>query len=354
MLTSFDDYFIHQTPYPVLHPFTESENWTDRFYWNLHATNGAVMLGVGLGQYRTTGRMDSIGYLLHDGKQHRIKLGRTITPADFADPQIGPLRFDILEPLTSWRLRLDENPSGVAWDLTYTARHEPFEYQQFEFGNEEGKGSNYHHYVQHGRTTGKVWVGGQEIEFDELLTSRDRSWGVRRPREGQGLLLWLHHQFDSASICMILVEQRDGSISYFDGSVTDAEGRRALVDIGHSLRLDPETRDVLGGTVSVVDENGKTYRIDYVERLLRGYLGGIGYGGWQGQDRGEYFLETDVLDMSRPTAEIMATQPMHLFGHLMRATLNGAEETVADLEGGLSRSSKYNYAPRSVGHAGLS
>jgi hypothetical protein len=65
VLTSFDDYFVHPTPYPVIQPFTDSENWTDRFYWNMHATNGAVMLGVGLGQYRTTQRMDSIGYLLH-------------------------------------------------------------------------------------------------------------------------------------------------------------------------------------------------------------------------------------------------------------------------------------------------
>jgi hypothetical protein len=171
---------------------------------------------------------------------------------------------------------------------------------------------------------------------------------VRRPREGQGLLLWLHHQFAEVEICTILVEQRDGNISYFDGSVVDADGRRKLVGIAHDLQLDPETRDVLGGSLTVRDDTGREYHVEYFERLQRGYLGGIGYGGWQGKERGEYFLEHDVIDMSRPTAEILASQPMHLFGHMMRVRLNGGEETIGDLEGGLTRSRSYTYQPRKL------
>ena len=74
--------------------------------------------------------------------------------------------------------------------------------------------------------------------------------------------------------------------------------------------------------------------------------GGIGYGGWQGQDRGSYFMEAHTIDMARPTAEILAEQPMHLFAHLMSTSLDGAPAVTADLEGGLTRSRKYVYHPR--------
>jgi hypothetical protein len=347
-ITNWDEYFIHQTQYPILQPLVDTANWIDRFYWNAHATNGSVMLGVGLGSYRSTGRMDSIVYLLHGKEQRILRLARSTGNDDYATPCIGPLRFEIIEPLRKWRLMLDENESGITWDLTFDARWAPVDYRQFEFDNEEGKGSNYHHYVQFGKSKGVVTIDGQQIDIGgPLLTARDRSWGVRRSREGQGLLLWLQHQFKDVEISMILVETRNGEITYFDGTATTAEGSRKLVGIGHDLRMEAGTRDMLGGSMEVMDSDGKSYKVEYVERLLRGYLGGIGYGGWQGKDRGELFIETDRLDMSRPTADILATQPMHLFGHLMKIRL-GDEETVGDLEGGITRSSKYNYRPRAL------
>ncbi|MFR9804051.1 hypothetical protein ACL02T_17400 [Pseudonocardia sp. RS010] len=347
MITKWDDYFLHQTPRPLLETVVDTPDWIDRFYWNIQAPDGEVMFGAGLGQYRTTSRMDSIVYLLHPGEQRILRLGRQTTPEDFVDPVIGPLRFEIVEPMRRWRLRLDEdNPAGIGWDLTFTAPREPVDYRQFEFGNAEGKGSDYHHIVQHGVCEGRVALDGTSFSADRFLVSRDRSWGVRRAREGEALLLWLQHQFDDRDVCLIYVESRDGTPSYFDGAVTDADGRRPLLAVGHDLRLDPATRDVLGGVVEVRDDRGHTYRMEYRDRLLRGYVGGIGYGGWQGRDRGSHFMEAHRIDMSRPTADILAEQPMHLFAHLMRTTLNGGGEHVADLEGGITRSRRYTYRPR--------
>jgi hypothetical protein len=351
MITSWDDYFIHQTPYPVIQPFTESPHWIDRFYWNAQAPNGAVMFGTGLGQYRSTGRMDSIIYVLTRDEQRILRLGRHTSPDDYAQPAIGPLKFEIVEPMVHWRWVLGENPTGVAWDLDFRARWAPLDYRQFEFDNEDGKGSNYHHLVQLGTCEGTVVIDGQPVDAGgPLHVSRDRSWGVRRSTERRGLLLWLQQRFADVEICLILVESRDGSVAYFDGTATTGSGRKRLVSIGHDLVMDPVTRDMLGGTVEVADSDGRVYRVEYVERLLRGYVGGIGYGGWQGQDRGAIFSESDSIDMKRPTAEILAEQPMHLFAHLMRVTLDG-QETVGDLEGGITRSSRYVYRPRRLSAA---
>ncbi|MGE0231469.1 MAG: hypothetical protein AB7O39_10565 [Flavobacteriaceae bacterium] len=351
-ITSWDDYFIHQTPYPIIKPFVDTPHWIDRLYWNIHAEKGNLMFGIGLGSYRTTARMDSISYLLHDKEQRILRLARRTTDDDYADPQIGPLRLEIIKPQETWRLIMEENPAGIAWDLTFNARWSPVEYDQFEFGNENGEGTNHAHYVQLGKAEGIVEIDGRALDTGRLLVSRDRSWGVRRPREGQGLLLWLQHQFENVEICFIMVESRDGSIAYFDGAVTSAEGRRKLVAVGHDLKMAPGTRDMLGGEVQVADTEGRVYKIEYVERRLRGYLGGIGYGGWQGRDRGDMFIEADRIDMNQPTEEILAKQSMHLFGHLMRVRLNGGEECFADLEGGITRSSKYDYRPRKLAPAG--
>lgn len=345
-ITGWDDFFVHQTPYPIVQTISMTPNWIDRFYWNVQDTSGSLMFGVGLGGYRTTSRMDSIVYLLHGKQQRILRLARRTNERDYADPQIGPLSFSVVEPLRKWRLSLGENPSGIAWDLVFEASGESVDYRQFEFDNENGQGSNYHHFVQLGRCTGVVSVDGHTINAGTLLTSRDRSWGVRRAREGQGLLLWLHHQFDEVDLCMILIEARDGTLTYFDGTATTDGVQVKLVSAGHDLRLDPATRDVLGGSVEMLDANGRHYKVEYRERLLRGYLGGIGYGGWQGRDRGDLFMETETIDMSRPASEILAAQPMHLFGHLMRASLNGGPDTVGDLEGGLTRSRSYLYQPR--------
>jgi hypothetical protein len=347
MITSWDDYFIHQTQHPVIQTIVETPNWIDRFYWNAQAANGSIMFGTGLGQYRTTSRMDSIVYFLKGSEQRILRLGRQTTEADYTNPSIGPLTFEIVEPMKKWRWVLEENPTGVTWDLTFQARWSPVDYRQFEFDNEGGTGSNYHHFVQLGTTEGSVQVDGQSVDFGGVLhTSRDRSWGVRRSREGQGLLLWLQQRFADVEITLILIEARDGSVTYFDGKASTSTGQVPLVAVGHDLRMDPATRDMLGGTLEVRDANGTSYRIEYAERLLRGYVGGIGYGGWQGKDRGAFFAESDRIDMTRPTEEILASQPMHLFAHLMKVRLDGSEETVGDLEGGITRSPRYSYRPR--------
>jgi hypothetical protein len=296
--------------------------------------------------------MDSIVYVLTGREQRILRLGRHTTSDDYANPVIGPLRFEIVKPMQHWRWVLGENPTGVTWELDFRARWAPVDYRQFEFDNEDGNGSNYHHLVQLGTSQGTVEIDGQRMDIGGALhTSRDRSWGVRRAREGQGLLLWLQQRFSDVEISLILIEARDGSITYFDGSATTVSGRSSLVSVGHNLRMDPGTRDMLGGTVEVGDTSGRTYRIEYADRLLRGYVGGIGYGGWQGQDRGAFFAESATIDMTRPTAEILAEQPMHLFAHLMRVSLDGNEQTVGDLEGGITRSSRYTYRPRPLSPA---
>ncbi len=51
MLTSFDDYFIHQTPHPVTTPSTSDRHAYDRYWFNGYTTDGNLFFGIGAARY---------------------------------------------------------------------------------------------------------------------------------------------------------------------------------------------------------------------------------------------------------------------------------------------------------------
>jgi hypothetical protein len=351
VITGWDDYFVHQTPQPILTPNTDDPHWMDRFWWGALSEDASTYIAVALGQYRVTRRMDAIVYLIRDGRHRILKLAKNLSPEDFVRPKIGPLDFDILEPLTQWHWSLGENPTDITWDLNYQAGRQLKDYDQFKFGTEAGNYSDYHHYQQNGISTGTISADGTDIAGSRFITIRDRSWGLRRAREQQGFFLWLHHSFASKDVCVVYTQRRDGTVSFFDGAVTDDRGQRRIVGIGHDMKLGPG-RDCLGGTVTVLDDEGNQHRLDY-ERVQQGYAGPVGYGGWAGRDHSAemteadgYWYQTDELDLNRDPADIISSQPVHIFEHPSRIWLDGGEQTVGIISGGFTRSSNFTYRPQ--------
>ncbi|MFI0369014.1 hypothetical protein ACH35V_14125 [Actinomadura sp. 1N219] len=88
-------------------------------------------------------------------------------PCDFRLP--NGLSFEVLEPLTSYRLRFDDGGEFSA-DITFTAVHPPH-----ELGVRDGVG----HIDQFGRTRGVITLQGRSIPIDGV-EMRDRTWGPRR------------------------------------------------------------------------------------------------------------------------------------------------------------------------------
>lgn len=347
-LSRWDDFFIHQAPGPVRRPATEDPNWIERSYWNIADPAAQVMVGIGLGQYRNTGIMDAIVYSTLADEQRVLRLSRHVDLATFTDPAIGPLRLAIDDPFHTWTLTLEDNRSGLAFDLRFEAACAPYGFAPFTFGEGDGRGSHYQHVVQLGAVAGSVAIDGRTVASGEMPTVRDRSWGVRRARERQGLHLWLHHDFGDGQLYLIFNEHRDGSVAYLDGAYIDASGSAPLVAVGHDLDVRSDTRDIEGGVVMSIDSTGRRHDVQY-ERLLRGYVGGLGYGGWINQDRGPAFVEAERFDLSGAPEDVLARQPMLLFDHLCRVTHNGAAAGVGSFQAGITRSREYEYRPRALG-----
>lgn len=113
MLSSFDDYFVHQTPRPVAIPATTDRNAYDRFWFNGYTDDGGLYLGIGSARYPNLGILDCGFTVVHDGVQHAFHASRRM-PDDPSDMTIGPFRIEILEPMKRLRVVLDTTRPGSA------------------------------------------------------------------------------------------------------------------------------------------------------------------------------------------------------------------------------------------------
>ena len=121
MLSKFDDYPIHQTSQPIAQPATGDRNAYDRYWFNGYQDDGEFYFGIGAALYPNLGILDCGLSIVRDGEQHTFHASRR-APQEPTDLQIGPFAIDVLEPMRRIRVTIDENDTGIAADLTFTAR----------------------------------------------------------------------------------------------------------------------------------------------------------------------------------------------------------------------------------------
>ena len=88
MLSSMDDYPLHQIADVIRHVGTSDRNFYDRYYFNLHNCSEEIFVVFGLGQYPTLGVQDAF-LLVRHGDSHRVIRGSR-TLGDRADITVGP------------------------------------------------------------------------------------------------------------------------------------------------------------------------------------------------------------------------------------------------------------------------
>jgi len=65
MLSSMDDYPLHQIADVIRHVGTSDRNFYDRYYFNLHNCSEEIFVVFGLGQYPTLGVQDAFLLVRH-------------------------------------------------------------------------------------------------------------------------------------------------------------------------------------------------------------------------------------------------------------------------------------------------
>jgi hypothetical protein len=257
VLSSWDDYPIHQASEYVAHPATSDRNFYDRYYFNMHPSSDDYFAIFGFGEYPNLGVKDAFVDVRIGDEQHIVRASAPLV--DRMDASVGPLRVEVIEPLRKLRVIVEPTEHTVAMDVVWEgfgpAVPEPRQYVR-------SKGRvvfDTQRLAQMGRWSGTLSVAGQDFAVtpDRCGGSRDRSWGVRPvgEREPDGIRqgvnamagMWNYFpmQFDDHCIYYICHEQNDGlrlllqaERVWLDGTVDD------LGEPEHEHTFVPGTREL--------------------------------------------------------------------------------------------------------------
>jgi hypothetical protein len=339
MLTSFDDYPVHQTAEPIAHPSSGDRNVYDRYFFNGYSRDGDLFFAAALGLYPNRGVMDAAFSVVRDGRQHVVRASRR-APADRRETRVGPILVEVLEPLRALHVRVSDNAFGLSADLAFYARSAAIEEPRFTLRHAGRLVMDSTRLTQFGLWEGYVRLDGEEIEVHpgRHAGCRDRSWGIRpvgEPETGapgvppQFFWLWAPVQFDQRCTHAAFNEDAAGRRWHASGSIAPAgqlgEGApEAMAAVDHRVRWQPGTRRAAGADI-VLTPHGREPLIVTLEPILTFQMRGLGYldpewghGTWKGED---------VVDgVTWTLADLDPMDPRHVHvQQLCRARLGGDE-----------------------------
>lgn len=259
MLSEFDDYFIHQIPTTIDHVGSSDSSWRERNYFSMHAKGGDSLIVCGMSMTPNSGRLEIYTRASYKGRaQINLSWNRELK-SDRHILAVGPFSYTILEPLKRWRIKLDDNPSLMSFDLIYSARHKPWEFKPIFWRRGGRVIMDFMHFQQSGYYEGCMAVDGEPVDLAGFYGQRDRTWGVRRSGD---LHIWMGLQFDDFSVAAWLFEDANGKAVYTDGGFCYAdEVGPPFVKIEHDIKFEEGTKYSTSAQLLIMDETGQKFDI---------------------------------------------------------------------------------------------
>ena len=335
-LLAADEFFNHQiveTHASVLH---SDHSWTEKVCGMACARDGSLSVNFGFGKYVNRNVVDGYGGASRGVEQWTVRASRALD-ADPDGVDVGPLRYEVVEPLRKVRVVLEPNDvQPLAYDLLIEGSVPCVVEEREDRRTLTGyrRSADQIRYHQTGIVTrGWVEIEGRRLEVapGAWIMTRDHSWGLR-PSVGAPLPDLQPDPMDAHSPRVLAVwnpllfTQPDGSHYAFhqyyllyagegwrhervQGGFEYADGRREPVQtIQPRLRFDPRNKRLLGGEFALVMADGRS-RVLHVSVLgATGFHLGAGLyhgfdGNYHGQWRGPLHVEGEhFADCSTPAA----------------------------------------------------
>src|SRR5262249_50312623 len=122
VLTSYDDFPIHQATVPMAHTATPDINHYDRYFFNAYTADGSLSFGLSMGLDPNRHVVDAAFCVVRGGQQTSVFASQR-APQDRADAtNVGPIRVEVVQPLRVLRLHVDAPDQGLRAELTFTGR----------------------------------------------------------------------------------------------------------------------------------------------------------------------------------------------------------------------------------------
>ncbi len=319
-LIGADEQLNHQIADTFTTVVESDRGWMEKIGASFNRKDGGLQVEFWLGKYPNRNVMDGVGGVSRSREQWTVRASRALA----CEPEktaVGPIRYEVVEPLKRIRFSLDENKvQPISFEVMFKGLLPPF----FEERNHWRAGfrvsSNVIRYHQSATVSGWVKVNGElhEITDDTWYGIRDHSWGMRGDEIGvpptdvepgkalfSGKLgIWspLHFFRPDGSVYEVHIfllatnqfEYSSGFVNHLDG------GQERIRRVVPKLKFDTSTRALLGGVLKLEMESGEVRRIEMETVGTSGfYVRTAKYGGWQGfrngSWRGEYHEDGEYI-----------------------------------------------------------
>jgi len=334
-LTGADEQFTHQIVNTFAAVGSADRAWTEKAWFMLARKDGAMQASFGLGKYANRNVLDGFAGVQLGTRQTTVRASRVLASAP-ESLTVGPISYEVVEPLGAIRLRLAENAAQpLRFDLTFHATMPAFFENRDTVIHAGRTASDVIRFHQAGTVSGWIELDGvrQTVEPDEWFGFRDRSWGIREHvgldpadlvpgsagktggnKAGGGYHFnWLVSKIDrpDGSSYDLAYYFRDfggdGPPDYFSGYINESDGAQLpILHLYPEIDYRAQDRAAMRGRVtallagpgkSVVE---RVFEIEAIDpemgfRLLPGM-----YGEWKGAIHGSYkgedFLDGETVD----------------------------------------------------------
>ncbi len=290
-------------------------SWTEKIWCSIALADGSVQADFGLGKYHNRGVIDGFAGVSRGHEQWTVRGSRELRSAP-EETAIGPIIYEVLEPLSQVRLRLEPNDTQpISFDVVLSGVTPPFFEERNLVRNHRTNrvDVNVIRYHQGGWATGSITVEGETYNLgnENAFGFRDHSWGVRQGvgaaqtdligataavdrSEGapKGGMKWTPSFFrrSDGSYYETAIFITDGPWKYTSAYVNESDGGQQLVRSAEPhVRYDTHTRFVQDGELHLVMESGEERVIEFEALGQSGFfLKTAGYGSWKGHIHGSW------------------------------------------------------------------
>jgi hypothetical protein len=315
-LLDADEFFNHQIVDTFASVSQSDYSWTEKVCGMAAARDGSLQVGFGFGKYTNRNVVDAYGGVSRGVAQWTVRGSRELA----SDPNgigVGPLSYEVIEPLRRVRIRLAPNDvQPVAFELELEGIVPCMLEDREDRRNLHGfrHTANQIRYHQTGVAGGWVEVEGRRtvVAPETWIMTRDHSWGIRPdvglpipdlppdPMDGRvpkALAIWnplyflnpdgstyaFHQYYLAYSGPGFSHERIQGGYEFSDGR------REPLAGMRPALRFDPRNKRLLGGEFQLRMSDGSERRLSAEAISDTGFHLGAGlYHGFDGKHHGSW------------------------------------------------------------------
>ena len=295
MLSKWDDYPVHQAPFPVAQTVGSDAGRYERYWFAGHDQELTTQFAFGLSVHPNRGIVDAAFSVSRGGRQSSVFASAPLTRD--RDTVVGPLRLEIVEPMRTLRIVVDDH-EGISADLTFTGVTQTIEDGRMRRESGHILVADRIRTVQFGEWSGRFAVGGETVLCDrtDWWGFRDRSWGSRTTgtvaetagaHDGAIYFAWTLLRFPDECLLVAVNETPDGrseartvAVLPFIGPDDPAYGEDDAIARGDVFQFDidylPGTRRAAAVDLTV-GPRGLVDRRIAIEPVGRFQMQGLGY-----------------------------------------------------------------------------